>query len=272
MLKIKRVCYGVTSTEPEIKKRHLSATSITSLCLVKGNKTTNVLPVDIDKDQLVEHLKEVINAKKQNKFAGRTRAPCDKRNKRLLESFNKSEYVFEFYREMNGFKWDVDVRDRRPREYICKEYGPSVSDGAAILKHLARFKSIPINGDDQMKHQNRICLLVTCRRATTVVYEDERMRTLGHITLLLVEAQEPDSALDVGREREIERDLEKLSNIIGDVLGAFDKVEKNQHDIVKHLQDIGQCLVTCNLIQLEILSSLILYENNRLAQRLHGRI
>ncbi|PKK61374.1 hypothetical protein RhiirC2_791894 [Rhizophagus irregularis] len=34
--------------------------SITLLCLIKGNKTTNAFPVDINKDQLVGHLKKVI--------------------------------------------------------------------------------------------------------------------------------------------------------------------------------------------------------------------
>ncbi len=44
--------------------------SITLLCLVKGNITANAFPVDIDKDQLVGHLKKVIKAEKQNDFAG----------------------------------------------------------------------------------------------------------------------------------------------------------------------------------------------------------
>ena len=44
--------------------------SITLLCLVKGNTTANVFPVDIEKDQLVGHLKKVIKAEKQNDFAG----------------------------------------------------------------------------------------------------------------------------------------------------------------------------------------------------------
>ena len=44
--------------------------SITLLCLVKGNRTANAFPVDIDKDQLVGHLKDAIKAKKQNDFAG----------------------------------------------------------------------------------------------------------------------------------------------------------------------------------------------------------
>ena len=44
--------------------------SITLLCLVKGNTLANAFPVDIDKDQLVGHLKEAIKAKKQNDFAG----------------------------------------------------------------------------------------------------------------------------------------------------------------------------------------------------------
>ena len=43
---------------------------ITLLCLVKGNTLANAFPVDIDKDQLVGHLKEAIKAKKQNDFAG----------------------------------------------------------------------------------------------------------------------------------------------------------------------------------------------------------
>src|SRR5213082_2533546 len=43
---------------------------ITLLCLVKGNTTANAFPVDIDKDQLVGHLKKVIKAEKQNDFAG----------------------------------------------------------------------------------------------------------------------------------------------------------------------------------------------------------
>src|SRR5947209_3918915 len=43
--------------------------SITLLCLVKGNTLANAFPVDIDKDQLVGHLKKVIKAEKQNDFA-----------------------------------------------------------------------------------------------------------------------------------------------------------------------------------------------------------
>ena len=37
--------------------------SITLLCLVKGNTTANAFPVDIEKDQLVGHLKEAIKEK-----------------------------------------------------------------------------------------------------------------------------------------------------------------------------------------------------------------
>src|SRR3954447_17365480 len=44
--------------------------SITLLCLVKGNTLANAFPVDINKDQLVGHLKDAIKAKKQNDFAG----------------------------------------------------------------------------------------------------------------------------------------------------------------------------------------------------------
>ena len=44
--------------------------SITLLCLVKGNTTANAFPVDINKDQLVGHLKDAIKAKNQNDFAG----------------------------------------------------------------------------------------------------------------------------------------------------------------------------------------------------------
>src|ERR1044071_640913 len=44
--------------------------SITLLCLVKENTLANAFPVDIDKDQLVGHLKEAIKTKKQNDFAG----------------------------------------------------------------------------------------------------------------------------------------------------------------------------------------------------------
>ncbi|GBC06334.1 hypothetical protein RclHR1_06770017 [Rhizophagus clarus] len=42
---------------------------ITLLCLVKGNTTANVFPVDIDKDQLVGHLKKVIKAEQPQTFA-----------------------------------------------------------------------------------------------------------------------------------------------------------------------------------------------------------
>jgi Crinkler effector protein N-terminal domain len=42
--------------------------SITLLCLVKGNTTVNAFPVDIDKDQLVGHLKDAIKAKKAPEF------------------------------------------------------------------------------------------------------------------------------------------------------------------------------------------------------------
>ncbi|GBC04966.1 hypothetical protein RclHR1_05980004 [Rhizophagus clarus] len=65
-----------------------------------------------------------------------------------------------------------------PQSVSALQLGESVSvfpsftckndSSQAILKHLARFKSIPINGDDQMKHQNRICLLVTCRRGKSI--------------------------------------------------------------------------------------------------------
>jgi hypothetical protein len=44
--------------------------SITLLCLVKGNTTASAFPVDINKDQLVGHLKKAIKAEKQNDFAG----------------------------------------------------------------------------------------------------------------------------------------------------------------------------------------------------------
>src|ERR1044072_1698352 len=44
--------------------------SITLLCLVKGNILANAFPVDIEKDQLVGHLKDAIKAKNQNDFAG----------------------------------------------------------------------------------------------------------------------------------------------------------------------------------------------------------
>ena len=37
--------------------------SITLLCLVKGNTTASAFPVDINKDQLVGHLKEAIKEK-----------------------------------------------------------------------------------------------------------------------------------------------------------------------------------------------------------------
>jgi hypothetical protein len=43
--------------------------SITLLCLVKGNTTANAFPVDIDKDQLVGHLKKVIKAEQPQTFA-----------------------------------------------------------------------------------------------------------------------------------------------------------------------------------------------------------
>jgi hypothetical protein len=42
---------------------------ITLLCLVKGNTTANAFPVDIDKDQLVGHLKKVIKAEQPQTFA-----------------------------------------------------------------------------------------------------------------------------------------------------------------------------------------------------------
>src|ERR1044071_7733000 len=42
--------------------------SITLLCLVKGNTLANAFPVDIDKDQLVGHLKDAIKAKKAPEF------------------------------------------------------------------------------------------------------------------------------------------------------------------------------------------------------------
>ena len=42
--------------------------SITLLCLVKGNTLANAFPVDIEKDQLVGHLKKVIKAEKAPEF------------------------------------------------------------------------------------------------------------------------------------------------------------------------------------------------------------
>src|SRR6266496_5429600 len=42
--------------------------TITLLCLVKGNTLANAFPVDIDKDQLVGHLKKVIKAEKAPEF------------------------------------------------------------------------------------------------------------------------------------------------------------------------------------------------------------
>ena len=42
--------------------------SITLLCLVKGNTLANAFPVDINKDQLVGHLKKVIKAEKAPEF------------------------------------------------------------------------------------------------------------------------------------------------------------------------------------------------------------
>ncbi|PKK66638.1 hypothetical protein RhiirC2_784525 [Rhizophagus irregularis] len=44
--------------------------SITLLCLVKGNTLANAFPVDIEKDQLVGHLKKVIKAEKHKTFHG----------------------------------------------------------------------------------------------------------------------------------------------------------------------------------------------------------
>ena len=43
---------------------------ITLLFLVKGNTLTNTFPIDINKDQLVDHLKEAIKAKKHKTFHG----------------------------------------------------------------------------------------------------------------------------------------------------------------------------------------------------------
>src|SRR5688500_4989626 len=42
--------------------------SITLLYLVKGNTLTNAFPVDINKDQLIGHLKKVIKAEKVPEF------------------------------------------------------------------------------------------------------------------------------------------------------------------------------------------------------------
>src|SRR5215213_4847610 len=42
--------------------------SITLLCLVKCNTTANAFPVDIEKNQLVGHLKDAIKAKKAPEF------------------------------------------------------------------------------------------------------------------------------------------------------------------------------------------------------------
>src|ERR1051326_6225553 len=43
--------------------------SITLLCLVKGNTLANAFPIDVNKDQLVGHLKKVIKAENLNDFA-----------------------------------------------------------------------------------------------------------------------------------------------------------------------------------------------------------
>ena len=42
--------------------------SITLFCLIKGNTTANAFPVDIEKDQLVGHLRKVIKAEKAPEF------------------------------------------------------------------------------------------------------------------------------------------------------------------------------------------------------------
>ncbi|GET02273.1 hypothetical protein GLOIN_2v1736381 [Rhizophagus clarus] len=42
---------------------------ITLLCLVKENTIANAFPVDIEKDQLVGHLKKVIKAEQPQSFA-----------------------------------------------------------------------------------------------------------------------------------------------------------------------------------------------------------
>ena len=42
--------------------------SITLLCLVKGNTLANAFPVDIEKDQLVGHLKKAIKTEKSPVF------------------------------------------------------------------------------------------------------------------------------------------------------------------------------------------------------------
>ena len=52
--------------------------SITLLCVVKGNTLANAFPVDIDKDQLVGHLKKVIKAEQPQTFAN-----VDSRNIKL---------------------------------------------------------------------------------------------------------------------------------------------------------------------------------------------
>src|SRR5436190_183135 len=44
--------------------------TITLLCLVKGNTFANAFPVDINKDQLVGHLKKAIKAEKHKTFHG----------------------------------------------------------------------------------------------------------------------------------------------------------------------------------------------------------
>ena len=44
--------------------------SITLLCLVKRNTLVNAFPVDINKDQLVGHLKDAIKTKKHKTFHG----------------------------------------------------------------------------------------------------------------------------------------------------------------------------------------------------------
>jgi len=44
--------------------------TITLLCLVKGNTTTNAFSVKISRDEPISELKKAIKAEKQNDFAG----------------------------------------------------------------------------------------------------------------------------------------------------------------------------------------------------------
>ncbi|PKB98498.1 hypothetical protein RhiirA5_431281 [Rhizophagus irregularis] len=147
--------------------------SITLLCLVKGNTLANAFPVDIDKDQLVGHLKEAIKVKKSPEFNNfsadrlklwKTEKPpkrnihiivsppeattASSREQELLDEvaslkalLNKSTHAFDVVvspKQRKSFTWAVNIEEATLdslKEHICKmEKQPAPVNDGAVLK------------------------------------------------------------------------------------------------------------------------------------------